>query len=128
MSYRLQRTAAAVLASQLLSTCVSGFAQPDVPAVIDKPSEESRAELVQAVRSALNGAPVTLADDALTRDSRLVIEKARPRDASGMPLGGRDREKPEIFRLVKAGERCALVHERTGHRTLLASTSCVPFN
>ena len=76
--------------------------------------------------SDLNGAPVTLADDALTRDSLLIIERAHPRDANGVPLSGRDLDKPEHFHLVKMGERCELVHERTGKRTTLASTTCLP--
>ena len=117
---------AALLLSPLLSTCASCFAQPEVPALIDKPTGESRAELAQAVSSALRGAPVRLADDALTRSSLLIVEKAHPRDASGVPLSGRDLDRPENFRLVKTGKRCALVHERTGKRTLLASTTCVP--
>jgi hypothetical protein len=106
----------ALLLWQLLSACAS-FAQEDVPAVIDKPTAESRAELTRAVRSALNGAPVRLADDALMKDSRLIIEK---------PHTGRDMGKPEHFRLVKSGTGCVLVHERTGQRTTLASTSCLP--
>jgi hypothetical protein len=114
-------TTSAVL---LLSTCAS--AQPDVAAVIDKPTKESRAELAQAVSSALNGAPVTLADDALTQDSLLIIQRAHPRDASGVPPSGRDFDKPEHFRLVKTGKHCALVHERTGKRTTLVSTTCRP--
>jgi len=126
VSGRLARTAAALLAFHLLSTCASGLAQPEVPAIIDKPTQESRAELARAVSDALNGAPVTLADDALTADSRLIIEKAHPRDASGVRLSGRDGDRPEIFRLVKAEERCVLVHERTGKRTTLASTRCLP--
>jgi hypothetical protein len=113
-----------ITAVLLLSACAS--AQAYVPAVIDKPTKESRAELAQAVSSALHGAPVTLADDALTRDSLLIIEKAHPRDANGVPLSGRDLDKPEHFRLVKMGKHCALVHERTGKRTTLASTTCLP--
>jgi hypothetical protein len=123
---RLLTTSAVLLLSQLLSTCATCFAQPDVAALIDKPTKESRAELAQAVSSALNGAPVTLADDALTRDSLLIIEKAHPRDANGVPLSGRDLDKPENFRLVKMGKHCALVHERTGKRTTLAATTCLP--
>ena len=126
MSDPLARAAAALLAAHLLSTCASGFAQPEVPAVVDQPTPESRGELAQAISSALNGAPVTLADDALTRDSRLIIEKARPRDPGGVPLSGRDRDKPEVFRLVKAGEQCVLVQERTGKRATLSSTRCHP--
>ena len=99
----------------LLATCAS--AQPEVAAVIDKPTKETRAELAQAVSSALNGAPVTLADDALTRDSLLIVEKR---------LTGRDFDRPEHFRLVKTDKHCTLVHERTGKRTTLASTTCLP--
>lgn len=112
-----RKPAASLIAAVLfLSACVS--AQPEVAAVIDKPTKESRAELAHAVSSALNDAPVTLADDALTKDSLLVIEKAH--------LLGRDLDKPERFRLVKAGKDCALVHERSGRRMTLASTTCVP--
>ena len=112
---RFWTTSAVLLLSQLLSTCAS--AQPDVAAVIDKPTRESRVELAQAVSSALNGAPVTLADDALTQDSLLIIER---------PLSGRDFGRPENFRLLKAGKQCTLVHERTGRRKTLASTTCQP--
>jgi|SRR5690349_881028 hypothetical protein len=108
----------ALVLCQLLCACTSTLAQPAVPAIIDKPTPESRAELARAVSSALNGAAVTLADDALTRDSSLIIEKAH--------LSGRDFGRPEHFRLVKMGEHCALVHERTGKRTTLASTTCEP--
>ena len=107
----------ALLLSQLLLACASSFAQPEVAAVIDQPTREGRAALARAVSSALDGAPVTLADDALTRDSLLIIER---------PLSGRDLGKPENFRLRKAGKQCTLVHERTGRRTTLASTTCQP--
>ena len=106
-----------IAAALLLSACAS--AQADVAAVIDKPTTESRAELARAVSGALNGAQVRLAHDALTRDSVLIIEKAHR-------LTGREMDKPEHFRLVKSGKQCALVHERTGKRTMLASTSCQP--
>ena len=101
----------------LLAACAS--AQPEVAAVIDKPTSESRVELAQAVSAALNGAPVRLADDALTRDSVLIIERAHT---------GRDLDRPERFRLVRAGASCVLVHERTARRMTLASTRCRPYN
>jgi hypothetical protein len=104
-----------VLASVLLLSCAS--AQPDVAALIDQPTKESRAELAQAVATVLNGAPVTLADDALTRDSLLIIERAHT---------GRDLDKPEHFRLVRTDAHCVLVHERTGQRRTLVATTCRP--
>jgi len=109
-----------------LAACASAPPQRDVPAVITSPSPESHAELVRVVSRALNGASLTIADDALTRDCALIIERARARGKGGAPLTGRDTGKPEHFRLVKNGTRCLLVHERSGKRFTLKSASCAP--
>lgn len=95
--------------------------------MIANPTAESHAELVRVVSRALNDAPLTIADDALTRDSTLIIERVPPRDAAGVPLSGRERGRPEHFRLlVKNGSRCELVHERSGRRWTLESATCSP--
>jgi len=98
----------------------------DVPAVITSPTAESRAELLRVASRALAGAPLRIADDALTRDSTLIIERARVRDARGLSVTGRDTGRPEHFRLVKSGARCVLVHERRRLRRTLASATCAP--
>ena len=96
-----------------------------VPARIVNPTAGSRAALLEAVRTALGGAPVTLADDALTRESVLVIERAPKRDAAGRRLQGREVVMPERLRLVKSGDGCVLIHERTARSFPLAHTECV---
>jgi len=106
-----------------LAVCAS-ISRRDVPAVLTNPTAESRAALARAVSGALHGAPVTIADDALTRDSTLIIERARPRTPDGVPLSGRETGRPERFRLVKDGSRCVLVHERTGKRWTLKAATC----
>jgi hypothetical protein len=110
----------------VLAACPKGSSQHDLPAVLTNPTPQCHAELVRLVSGALNGASVTIADDALTRDSVLIIERARPRDAEGRPLVGRETGRPERFRLVKNGARCILVHEGTGERWVLASATCSP--
>ena len=97
---------------------------PEVPAVIVAPTDASRAALAAAVRAALDGAPVTLADDALTRSSTLTVERTPLRDPAGLPVGGRELGTPERFYLVKRGGACVLVHERTGRVSSLESTTC----
>jgi len=109
-----------------LSVCATVSGR-DVPAVLTNPTAESRAALARAVSGALHGAPVTIADDALTRDSTLIIERARPRTPDGVPLSGRETGRPERFRLVKDGSRCVLVHERTGKRWTLKAATCSAF-
>ena len=111
-----------------LGTCSCGTlpAGNDLPAVIVDPTTESREDLRQAVASTLNGAPVTLADDALTHDSTLLIERNQARDANGVPLSGRELGRPEKFQLVKNGKDCVLIHEASGKRWILKHTTCSP--
>jgi hypothetical protein len=116
-----------VLASALLAAgCRTARPEPrDVPALTVAPTDASRAALAAAVTSALHGAQVTLADDALTRSSTLIVERARQLDAAGLLIAGREVGVPERFRLVKRGGACVLVHERTGQAKVLESTTCV---
>ena len=100
--------------------------QPDRPAVLVSPTAAVRAELARAVREALHGAPVRLADDALTRDSHLIIERVERRDAAGLPLNGRSLEKPMQFQLLVHDGRCILVHASTGRRWPLPQATCTP--
>ena len=117
---RVAAAGAALLAGQAWS------ASSDLPALITKPTAESRAEVARAVSTALNRAGVPLAEDALVRESILVVEGAHPRAIGGAPATGRETRRPEHFRLVKSGLRCVLVHEESGHRFTLPSTKCSP--
>src|SRR5207244_4525833 len=105
------------------TACVALSAQPDNAAVIVHPTAASRAELSRAVSVALQGAPVTLADDALTRDSLLIIEPSHPRDASGLPLNGRERRKPEQFRLVKRDRKSTRLN--SSHQIISYAVFCL---
>jgi len=117
---------AVVAASLALAACHARAAPRDVPAVITHSTPQSRAELVRVVSRALDRETVTLADDALTADSTLIVERTRRRDAQGLPLDGRETGRPERFRLVQSGARCVLVHERSGRRWTLRSAVCSP--
>ncbi len=108
----------------LLAACNSAPVQPDVPAVIVEPDDGSRAELRQVISTALNGADITLADDALTLESSLSIEHPQHRGIEQQPLRGRDLGRPETFHLVLDGSQCVLVHDNTGLRWLLLDTGC----
>jgi hypothetical protein len=96
----------------------------DAPACIVNPTKESRAELKKAVSKALNGIPVTLADDALTKDDRLIIERKRHVDAQGNLIMGIDTEKPHQFRLIKNNGKCILIDQANGNRMELSQTDC----
>ena len=96
------------------------------PAVIAAPTAQSRAELVRVVSSAMNGQALTLADDALTRESVLTIERRTPPGPQGRAATGRTVDAPEQFRLLLRGTRCMLVHAASGREWELAEARCVP--
>src|SRR5512140_2236647 len=117
-----------VAALCLIAGCTGIPAAEDLPAVIVAPDAQSRAELQHAVSAALDRTSVILADDALTRDSLLTMEHARLPDArAGIAQGraqGREMRMPEQFRLVKSGQLCVLIHERSGRRIALTGAKC----
>jgi hypothetical protein len=96
------------------------------PAVISAPTAESRAELARVVSAAFNGQPVTLADDALTRDSVLTIERRTPPGDQGRAATGRTLGTPERLNLVLRGTRCFLVRAADGREWELNQAQCVP--
>jgi hypothetical protein len=108
----------------LVCACETLAAREPQPAVLTNTTAQSVAELRRIVSTALHGAPVRLAEDALTRDSTLIIDRSPHRDAAGVPLNGRALGMPEHFRLVKLGSQCILLHERTGERWTLRFATC----
>jgi hypothetical protein len=118
-----------LLAAGAIALCLACRSLPEqreVPALVTDPTAESRAELQEAVSKALHGAPVTLADDALTTSSLLTIERQPHRDPQGRLLSGRDLGRPHQFRLIQSDSRCFLVREADGERWELAKASCAP--
>lgn len=116
---------ALAVAALLLAACSSEPVAPaGEPALIVNPDAESREELRDVVSTALNGADVTLADDALTTESVLLIERSPRQSIDNPELGGRDLGTPQRFELVLDGRQCTLVHRNTGLRWLLLDTEC----
>jgi hypothetical protein len=117
----------AVIAAALAPQgCRPRLAPSDVPAVLVNPGPGVRRELARTVSRALGGAPVTLADSALTVDDHLIVDRTVRRDAQRLPLDGRATGRPDHFRLVTSGARCVLVHQETGRRWPLKSAACAP--
>jgi hypothetical protein len=106
-----------------LSACAS-MAQEEMPAVLVESNVETRAEIVRVVGEALGNSDVLIANDALTRESALFIERKPARDATGQRLSGRDYGRPERFDLVKQGDACVLVHSSTQKRYELKGVRC----
>jgi hypothetical protein len=109
-----------------LVLCACGTTQGTehaTPAVIVSADAISRSALQQAIVSML-GKPVTLADDALTHESVLTIERTAARDPSGRRIESRDTALPDTFRLIQRATQCILVHEATHKESVLRGVKC----
>lgn len=110
----------------VVTTGCTALAAAEQPALLNNPSASDLAELQRVVSAALHGAPVRLAEDALTRDSELTIDRVEPRTPAGTPLDGRQIGHPEHFRLVKRGSQCVLIQAGSGKHWLLHTVTCTP--
>lgn len=117
------------LPALFLTFALSACALPDIeaePAVIVDPDAQSRAALTRAVAESLDDAEISLAADALTDSSKLVLERRRPTSRESLEGESPSLDRPEEFQLLIQGEACILVHEESGARHMLADTSCRP--
>ncbi len=121
----MRRVIWSALLLSLSAACGAPAIQSDVPALLINPGTDTRLEIEQSVSAALNGADITIAHDALTRDSVLIIERGMNRSVSRPPEMGRDLGRPEHFQLVIDGPQCVLVHQKTGLHWLLNNSKCV---
>ena len=110
----------------LCLACHTVLPRPDVPALIVAPGPLSHAALVEAVRAALDDVPVTLANDALTQTSTLLVERPSLQVPDGPVANKREPSAPERFQLVQDGSECILIHESSGKQFELAGTACCP--
>lgn len=107
-----------------LPACSAWPADAGTPAIIVHPTAASRADLERAVSRAFHGKRVRLAADALTHESLVVVGRAQALDVRGLPLNGRELERPQHFRLFLRGSQCVLVHLETGAAQVLTHTTC----
>ncbi len=115
-----------LLVAGLTSAACGTLSAQERPAVIVAPTAQSRAELARVVSAALDGQAITLADDALTRESVLTVERRTPPGAQGRAATGRSLDVPTQLKLVLRGERCVLVRVADAREWSLDDTRCAP--
>ena len=121
----MKRIGTFVVLAMLAASCGTPEVQPVVPALLTNPGPETLQEIEQTVSTALNDTKVTLAADALTKNSVLVIERGMQRSIDRPPVMGRDLGRPVRFQLVIDGQQCILVDQQSGQHWPLATVECV---
>ena len=122
---RKQTVMSVSLSVALLTTgCQTMGSDTDQPARIINPDDASRAALQSTINGILK-TDVTLAENALTESSLLIIELSPPRTMENPNPLGRIMDEPIQFRLVINGSDCILIDQRNESRHMLKNTECV---
>ncbi len=109
---------ATALATTGLAACKTIPPTKGAPAVLQQASDATTAELTEIISTALHGVRVTLAPDALTTDSTIIIEK------QNFAAIGRRMDRPDHFTLSLSNNKCVLTHEQTGKHYALKHAKC----
>ncbi len=128
------QTIAIVVSMGVLSGCASNGAPQNnassvsntmVPALVARPSQESFAEIAEAVSLLVGSKMVFLAEDVFTQNHILLLENNAPVSLDKPSPGGKDMGKPTRIRLVKEGAQCTLLMGDGKRRVRLQRTQCI---
>lgn len=112
----------------LLGACQTVNAQLEQDALLLQASPEVQKELIETVAKMLALKSVLLSAEDLTRSSYLPFDRVKLRDQNGLVMQGLETAKPQVFKLVKKGDTCWLLHLNTDRRELLLQAKCKPNN
>jgi hypothetical protein len=121
----MQRFGTLIVLASLLAACGAQPVEPNVPALLSNPGPVTLEEIEQTISIALNVTKITLAADALTKNSVLVIERRLQRSIDRPPVMGRDLGRPHRFQLVIEGSQCVLVDQQSGQHWPLVNVECI---
>lgn len=111
------------LVCAFLAGCAASPQGGEHPAVLTQ--QASNALVLQAAMQRMLGRAVTLAPDALMRESTLLVEPVGVM-ANGQRIDGREARPPERFTLLRSEGECVLVRASTGERLVLHGADCRP--
>ncbi len=107
-----------------LSGCQSTAQEETLSAaVIINSNAKTTQELTQIISQTL-GAEVIIADDALTQNHWLIVERKQHRNIEHGVLDGRSDETPENFKLVMKKDKCVLTYPKKQREWVLKNVRC----
>ncbi len=109
----------------LVTACRAQVVTTTVPALLTNPGAAMLQQIEQTVSAAMGGNKVTLAADAFTHSSVLVIERGLQRGITRNPELGRDLGRPFRFQLFVEGSNCVVLDQQTGMYWPLTDAVCI---
>lgn len=99
--------------------------QAPVAALSRHTSSAARQQIRQAIVSLKGGKPPQLADTVFEYSDVLLLERVRLRDSQGLPIMGRDFQRPTQFQLQLRGDNCGLYDHTTNDFVPLPLLDCI---
>tara|TARA_R110002167_G_scaffold365840_1_gene591593 strand:- start:6670 stop:7050 length:381 start_codon:yes stop_codon:yes gene_type:complete len=112
------------LASLVLSSCSAAQYLQPIPALLVKPSAESRLALEHALGDLFNSQPIKLADTIFIHKSTVIIEPRQPKDSRANELDGRETRQANTVSLLIEDDKCYVRHDQSGQIRLVDGISC----
>lgn len=109
--------------SMTLISCLSVSSQQPVPALLDRPSPETRKALEKAIGSLINSDPIKLSDKAFTKKNTLIIDQINSHLNQSL-LNGRELRKADSFSLLKEKDQCIVRHNQTNKIIFVDKINC----
>jgi hypothetical protein len=126
----MKRKWLAIATAVAAAGCGGARAIPEPRAYLVRATPESHLAVVRAVEQALEVPNITLPPDVLTQESSFEVGRNQQGGGDPRPMvGGHDPGGPgltERFHLVKVGEHCILIRDRTDHHYDLVGATCQP--
>lgn len=111
--------------SVFLCTCSFSALVPALRNPDNDSENKDRLLLESALSQMLNGAEITIADDAFVSNSEIIIERSQQnRPGVQNRNSGRELELPKHFKLWMRGGNCLLEYVETGEMQIIEGLSC----
>jgi hypothetical protein len=111
-----------ILTSSLVFSSCSAT-QP-LPALLEKPSAETRLLLEIAVGDLFDSQSIKLADNTFLEKSIVIIEYSQPKDNRGNLLDGREIREADTVSLLTVNGKCYVRHNQSGQIKIVTKINC----
>ena len=116
--------AVVMMALFMLSSCLATQPSQPIPALIERPSADTRLLLESNIGQLLNSQPIKLSNNVFVQKSTVIIDRHQPKDSRGNLLDGREVRQADTVSLLLENGKCYLKHEQSGNIKLVDGISC----
>ncbi|MCW8875741.1 MAG: hypothetical protein OQK51_01675 [Kangiellaceae bacterium] len=121
---KLNRIVSVTCLAAFLGGCKTVSLENAKPAVVTSHSDQSISALRAAIKDVLNNTQVTVAGNAFTQSSRLVLQRKPIIGPDGLPVQTRVDESPITIKLYKVQNKCVIEYVQNAKLKIVEDLEC----